>query len=54
MAEGVSIQIVVQRELREALRRRAELEGRTLSNLAGLLLRRAMSETPDRANNDPG
>lgn len=46
MAEGVRIQMVVPEGLASALRRRADQEGRSVSNLGAFLLEVALRQLP--------
>ena len=54
MAEGTRIQLVLPNGLAVALRERAQIEGRTVSNLGAFLLETALRQLPPLTAGSPG
>lgn len=54
MAEGVRLQFVLPAGLADALKRRAKLEGRTVSSLGAFLLELGLRQIPPLETGSPG
>jgi hypothetical protein len=54
MAEGVRLQFVLPTGLADALKRRAKLEGRTVSSLGAFLLELGLRQIPPLETGSPG